>query len=161
MKSAKSIKTTDGIKVLVGPSKEVTQHVLIDGIKRGKGALMAEFLKGGVNQGPDKPVCMGEFKLIRPSIDGEIDTSVFSLDQKTAVLKLWAWVKRQVEEEKCNYLILDGIGETISAGIIPRSAVLDLILQKPERVQVILSGSTMPESLKALASEIKEIGEGN
>jgi len=33
-------------------------------------------------------------------------------------------------------------------------------LQKPERVDVILTGPTMPQSIKALASEIRKIGEG-
>ena len=122
---------------------------------------MAEFLRGGRNQGPEKPVFMGEFKLIRPSIDRDMDTREFSAEEKAAVVKLWESVKQQVVEGKCSYLILDGIGEAISAGIIPRSAVLDLILQKPERVDVILTGPTMPQSIKALASEIRKIGEGN
>jgi cob(I)alamin adenosyltransferase len=149
---------TGEIKVLVGPSKDVTQQVLIEGIRRGSGALMAEFLRGGLGQGPDKPVFMGEFKLVRPSIDGEIDPQAFSVEEKTAVLKLWESVKQQVNE--CNFVILDGIGEAISSGLIPRSAVLDLILQKPARVDVLLTGSTMPNSIKALASEIRKLGEG-
>jgi hypothetical protein len=58
---------------------------------------------------------MGEFKLIRPSINGELDpVKGFSVEEKAAVLKLWESVKQQVEEGKCSYLILDGIGEAIS-----------------------------------------------
>ena len=162
MKSAIAMTITGEIKVLVGPSKEVTQEVMIDGIRRGRGALMAEFLRGGKDQGPDKPYVMGEFTIVRPSINGEIDpVKGFTVEEKTAVVKLWESVKQQVEEGKCSYLILDGIGEAISSGLIPRSAVLDLILQKPARVDVILTGSTMPQSIKALASEIRKLGEGS
>jgi cob(I)alamin adenosyltransferase len=150
---------TGEIKVLVGPSKDVTQQVLIEGIRRGRGALMAEFLKGGLGQGPDKPVFMGEFKLVRPSIDGEINPQEFSVEEKEAVLKLWESVKQQVNE--CNFLILDGIGDAVSAGIIPLSSVLTMLSEKSTQVDVILTGLTMPKKLQARASEIRKMGEGN
>jgi cob(I)alamin adenosyltransferase len=150
---------TGEIKVLVGPSKDVTQQVLIEGIRRGRGALMAEFLKGGLGQGPDKPVFMGEFKLVRPSIDGEINPQEFTVEEKEAVLKLWESVKQQVNE--CNFLILDGIGDAVSAGIIPLSSVLTMLSEKSTQVDVILTGLTMPKKLQARASEIRKMGEGN
>jgi cob(I)alamin adenosyltransferase len=150
---------TGEIKVLIGPSKEITQQVLIDGIRRGRGAVMAEFLRGGNEQGPDKPVFMGEFKLIRPAIDEAINPQGFSVEEKAAVLKLWESVKQQVNE--CNFLILDGIGDAVSAGIIPLSSVLDMLSEKPTQVDVILTGLTMPKKLQARASEIRKMGEGN
>ncbi len=151
---------TGRIAVLVGPSKEVSQEVLIDGIRRGRGALMAEFLKGGLGQGAENPMEMGEFQIIRPAMSGEIDpVKGFSLEEKEAVQALWESVKRQVEEGKCTYLILDGIGEAITSGLIPLSSVLAMLSEKPERVDVILTGQTIPKKLQALAREIRKLGE--
>jgi ATP:corrinoid adenosyltransferase len=80
---------------------------------------------------------MGEFTIVRPSINGEIDpVKGFTVEEKAAVLKLWESVKQQVEEGQCSYLILDGIGEAISAGIIPRSAVLAICAQRAKNVKV-------------------------
>ncbi len=161
MKSAIATKITGEIKVLVGPRDSVMQAAMKEGIRQGQG-LMAEFLKGGLGHRLDKAIAMGEFQIIRPALSGEIDpVKGFSVEEKTAVQALWKSVEQQVEEGKCNFLVLDGIGEAISSGLIPRSAVLDLILQKPARVDVILTGSTMPQSIKTLANEIRKIGEGS
>jgi ATP:corrinoid adenosyltransferase len=83
----------------------------------------------------------------------------FALVDAKQFYKLWESVKHQVEEGKYTFVILDSIGETISSEIISRSAVLDLILQKPSQVDVILTGSTMPQSIKAVATEIRTIEE--
>jgi cob(I)alamin adenosyltransferase len=150
---------TGEIKVLVGPRDSVTQVAMKEGIRQGEG-LMVEFLRGGLDQGPDSPREMGKFQLIRSSIERRIDPEKgISLQEKEAILATWRDVVQKVQEGRYAYFILDEIGSAIAMGIIPRSVVLDLLLEKPKHVSLTLTGTRMPDSIKALASEIRSVKE--
>ena len=152
---------TGEIKVLVGPRDSVTQVAMKEGIRQG-GGLMVEFLRGGLDQGPDSPREMGKFQIIRSSIERCIDLDQgISLKEKEAILATWSDVVQKVKEGRYGYFVLDEIGSAIAMGIIPRSVVLDLLLEKPKHVNVVLTGTRMPDSIKALASETRSVKEGS
>lgn len=72
----------------------------------------------------------------------------------------WENVKDIVKNEKCDILILDEIGWVINQKILDIALVLDLIDNKPDTVEIILTGRVMDERVLKradLVSEIKKV----
>ena len=66
-------------------------------------------------------------------------------------------VTKKAAEEKYDVLFLDEVIYTVSAGLLREELVLEFLKNKPENLEVILTGNTPSQKLITLADYISEI----
>ncbi len=125
---------------------------------QGTPVLIVQFLKGGILQGQDKPIQMGQnLDWIRCDLVRCIDTSHLDEIENQALQQLWQYTQTVVSEGKYSLVVLDELSLAINFGLIPESEVLAFLTKRPPYVDIILSGPEMPKSLLDVADQITEI----
>jgi cob(I)alamin adenosyltransferase len=125
---------------------------------QGTPTLLVQFLKGGINQGPTHPTEMGQnFKWVHCAIERHIDTDQVEPQERQAIQKLWDYTKRQVQEGSYGLVILDELSLAVNYGFIPEDEVLQLLKERPSYVDVVLTGSQMPEGISSIADQWTEV----
>ena len=125
---------------------------------QGTAVLVVQFLKGGVNQGVDRPMnfcrTLDWFRCDLPSCLTERGCSP---EAKAAVQHLWQHTQQRVAEGRDALVVLDELSLAIHWHLIPEREVLGLLQHRLSHVDVILTGPHMPQSLLALADQITEL----
>jgi len=125
---------------------------------QGTSVLIVQFLKGGINQGHDQPMQLGQnLNWVRCGLPGCIDTSDIDESQKNSLLDLWRYTQGVVAEGKYELVVLDELSLAINFGLIPKTEVLDFLQKRPRHLDVILTGPNMPEEILEMADQITEI----
>jgi cob(I)alamin adenosyltransferase len=86
-----------------------------------------------------------------------IDNSELDAAENQALQQLWQHTQKVVNEGKYSLLLLDELSLAISFGLIPETEVLEFLSHRPPHVDIILTGSQMPQSLLDVADQITEI----
>lgn len=68
-------------------------------------------------------------------------------------------VKEAIQNTTCDLLVLDEISHAINKGLIDLAAVLELILNRPPGLEIVLTGRNMPAELVAMADLVSEVQE--
>ncbi|KXG78926.1 cob(I)yrinic acid a,c-diamide adenosyltransferase [Thermotalea metallivorans] len=76
---------------------------------------------------------------------------------KRNVDKAFAFAEEVVQHEKCNLLILDEIMGVLSNKLLTVEQVCNLIRNKPDSMELILTGRNVPSEIVALADYVSEI----
>ena len=82
------------------------------------------------------------------------------IELKEEVQKAYEFCKEALKEEKCDILIMDEIMGALSNKLVSEEQVLELIENKPDNIELILTGRNVPKSIidKAnLVTEMKDI----
>jgi cob(I)alamin adenosyltransferase len=125
---------------------------------QGTPVLIVQFLKGGIGQGYQRPIQMGQnLDWIRCDLLRFIDTPDLEKSEKQALQELWQHTKKVVNEGKYSLLLLDELSLAIHFGCIPETEVLEFLSQRPSHLDIILTGSQMPQSILDVADQITEI----
>ncbi len=125
---------------------------------QGTSVLVIQFLKGGIGQGPQKPVRLGErLDWIRCALPRCVDTPDLEAEELEALAELWQHTQLVVSQGQYSLVVLDELSLAIHLGLIPVQDVLELIQQRPAPVDVILTGPEMPASLLELADQVTTI----
>ncbi|MEB3339764.1 P-loop NTPase family protein [Okeania sp.] len=125
---------------------------------QGKSVLIVQFLKGGIHQGYNQPVQLGQnLDWVRCGFPGCIDGSDIDESEKNLLLDLWRYTQAVVSEGKYELVVLDELSLAINFGLIPETEVLDFLDKRPRHVDVILTGPNMPEEILQMADQITEI----
>ncbi|WP_413175719.1 P-loop NTPase family protein [Anabaena azotica] len=125
---------------------------------QGTPVLIVQFLKGGIRQGKDKPIQMGQnLDWIRCDLPRCIDTPHLDETENQALQQLWQYTQTVVSEGKYSLVVLDELSLAINFGLIPEAEVLEFLTKRPPHVDIILSGPEMPKSLLDVADQITEI----
>tara|TARA_Y100001968_G_C19446028_1_gene765389 strand:- start:2564 stop:3148 length:585 start_codon:yes stop_codon:yes gene_type:complete len=127
----------------------------------GSRVLIAQFLKGGVNQGPGNGVNLcGELEWIRPSIQsclspqaGEDPNSY----AKLAINEIWDFCKRKLLENVVDRLVLDEIGLAIEMGFINEEDLIATLINRPIATDIILTGPSIPSQIMSIADQVTEL----
>ncbi len=90
----------------------------------GSKVLISQFLKGGVNQGPNGVINLcGRLEWLRPAIESclpeqikEEDLSLKRKYQEKAINELWGFCKKRLFEKNLDKIVLDEIGMAMSRG---------------------------------------------
>ena len=122
---------------------------------QGMAVLVAQFLKGGIDQGPHHMTHMGQnLDWIRCGYPGCIfDTTD---DAQTAVDELWTYVKTVIQADNYGLVMLDELSLAIDYGLVSEAEVLDLLNQRPPQMDIILTGPKMPYAILAMADQVTE-----
>lgn len=125
---------------------------------QGTPVLVVQFLKGGINQGHEHPVRLGQnLDWIRCDLPRCIDTPHLDAAEAESLLDLWKHTQKAVFEGQYSLVVLDELSLAINFGLIPEKEVLAFLEKRPTHVDIILTGPEMPRSLLDVADQITEI----
>ncbi|MBD1921560.1 P-loop NTPase family protein [Microcoleus sp. FACHB-831] len=125
---------------------------------QGTPVLVVQFLKGGIKQGHEHPMRLGQhLDWIRCDLPRCIDTPHLDETEVQSLLRLWQHTQKVVYEGKYSLVVLDELSLAINFGLIPQSEVLDFLEKRPSHVDIILAGPEMPQALLDVADQITEI----
>lgn len=125
---------------------------------QGTPVLVVQFLKGGIGQGYDHPVQLGQnLDWIRCNLPRCIDTPHLDEEETQSLLELWDYTRAIVLEGKYELVVLDELSLAVNFGLIADTEVLLFLKQRPHHVDVILTGPEMPRSLLDVADQITEL----
>jgi len=136
----------------------------------GSRVLVSQFLKGGVEQGVEGSLWLcGRLQWLRPAtphcLDGpaaapSADPSVEAVETLAAVRAVWAFSREQLLRGSVDLLVLDELGLAIELGYLEANEVTATLEQRPEQLDVILTGPAMPADLIAMADQVTELRRG-
>jgi len=125
---------------------------------QGTPALVIQFLKGGITQGYQHPVQLGQnLDWIRCNLSRCIDSPPLSEDELQSLKDLWHYTQAVVQEGKYDLVVLDELSLAIQFDLISEVEVLSFLHNRPQHVDVILTGPDMPRSLLDIADQITEL----
>ncbi|MGL5062551.1 MAG: P-loop NTPase family protein [Microcoleus sp.] len=152
------------VQVFTGPQRCFFTNVMAQALRiAGQGApvLAVQFLQGGINQGHDRPVKLGQnLDWVRCDLSRCIDeTAVTDLDEAEArsIERLWQYVRDVVRQGRYALVILDELSLAVNLGVICEAEVLAFINSKPYDLDIILTGPAMPQTILDVADQITEI----
>ncbi len=131
----------------------------------GSKVLISQFLRGGVNQGPNRGVNLcGRLEWLRPAIESclpeqssEVNLSFKRKSEEKAVKDLWEFCKARLIEKKLDKIVLDEIGMAISLGFIEENDLICMINNRPSYTDIILTGPSIPPKVMEMADQITEL----
>ena len=125
---------------------------------QGTPVLIVQFLKGGIRQGYDRPIRMGQnLDWVRCDLPRCIETPDLDEAENQALQQLWQHTQKVVNEGQYSLLVLDELNLAINFGLIPETEVLEFLSKRPPHIDIIFTGSQMPKSLLDVADQITEI----
>tara|TARA_Y100001968_G_scaffold87923_1_gene78960 strand:- start:11260 stop:11847 length:588 start_codon:yes stop_codon:yes gene_type:complete len=130
----------------------------------GSNVLIAQFLKGGVEQGLNKATNLcGQLKWIRPDIPFCITEGKKQFPERTdsdirnAINELWSFCKKQLVTKSIDRLVLDEIGLASEFGYIEESDLISTLEERPAATDVILTGPALSSKIIDMADQITEL----
>ncbi len=153
------------LKVLNSPFRGSFPGVLSEALRSaglGSRVLIAQLLKGGVEQGPKGLIRLCDrLEWFRPAIPYSINSHLSaknSLKDKEinlqAVLEIWEICKKRLLGGKLDQLVLDEIGLAIELGYLEEVELISILEQRPRAVDVILTGPSIPTTVMAMADQV-------
>ncbi len=135
----------------------------------GRRVMIAQFLKGGVAQGPNGIVRLcGRLEWLRPSISSclteEATAKSIQINEPKAikaVQEIWEVCKNSILKGRIDQLVLDEIGLAISLGYLKEDDFINTLEQRPGAMDVILTGPVIPSRVITMADQITELRSGH
>ena len=131
----------------------------------GSKVLISQFLRGGVNQGPNGAINLcGRLEWVRPEIEtcltDQSPKENLSLKRKyeeKAIKELWEFCKIRLFEKNLDKIVLDEIGMAINLGFIEENDLISMINNRPSSTDIILTGPSIPPKVIEMAGQITEL----
>ena len=148
------------IQVFTSTHRSFFTNVMVQVLRaagQGTSVLVVQFLKGGIGQGVERPVQLGQnLDWIRGDFsrclcDGEVNE-----DERIALQTLWDHVQSRVMQGKYALVVLDELSLAIDFGLIPEADVLQFLQDRPAQVDVILTGPKMPDTILEIADQVTQ-----
>ena len=149
------------VQVFTGSHRNFFTNVIAQALRiagQGTPVLVVQFLKGGIGQGHEHPVRLGQhLDWIRCDLPRYIDTPELDDAEREALMQLWQYTQDVVSEGKYSLVVLDELSLAINFGLIPQDEVLAFLKRRPTHVDIILTGPQMPQGILDVADQITEI----
>jgi cob(I)alamin adenosyltransferase len=149
------------VQVFTSPHRSFFTSVIAQALRiagQGTPVLVVQFLKGGIGQGHEHPVRLGQhLDWIRCDLPRYIDTPELDEAESNSLMQLWQYTQDVVSEGKYSLVVLDELSLAINFGLIPQTEVLAFLKRRPSHVDIILTGPQMPQAILDVADQITEI----
>ena len=130
----------------------------------GSNVLIAQFLKGGVNQGTENGINLcGSLNWIRPDLpycltnDGESSSLEEEPNPHKAIKNIWIYCKEQLEKKTIDRLVLDEIGLACAFGYIDKNDLITTLANRPTATDIILTGPSISSEIIAMADQVTQL----
>ena len=125
---------------------------------QGTPVLIVQFLKGGINQGHENAIQLGQnMDWIRCDLPRCIDTPHLDDTEAHSLQQLWHYTQKVVLSGKYSLVVLDELSLAINFGLIPETEVLAFMAKIPTHMDIIFTGPEMPKSILDLANQVTEV----
>lgn len=149
------------VQVFTCPHRSFFTSVMAQALRiagQGTPVLIVQFLKGGIQQGYQHPVQLGQhLDWVRCNLSRCINTSSLEEAETSALRELWDYTQTVVAQGKYSLVVLDELSLAINFGLILEAEVLKFLSDRPGQVDVILTGPDMPQSILDIADQITEL----
>ncbi|MGA7936242.1 MAG: P-loop NTPase family protein [Kovacikia sp.] len=149
------------VQVFTCPHRSFFTNVMAQALRiagQGTSVLVVQFLKGGIAQGYEHPVQLGQnLDWVRCNLPRCIDTPPLDEEETSALRDLWHYTQEVVVSGKYELVVLDELSLAINFGLLLESEVLAFLERRPRHVDIILTGPEMPRSLLDVADQITEL----
>ena len=147
--------------MFTGTHRSLFTHVIPQALRisgQGTPVLVVQLLKGGIKQGHDRPVRLGQnLDWLRCNLSRCIDTPHLDETETEATRQLWEHTRAVVQSGKYELVVLDELSLAINFGLIPETEAIALLEQRPASVDIILTGPDMPSAILEVADHITQI----
>lgn len=149
------------VQVFTGTHRSFFTNVMAQALRiagQGTPVLVVQFLKGGIGQGHEHPVRLGEnLDWVRCDLPRCIDTPELDEAETHSLRQLWDYAQKVVKAGSYDLVVLDELSLAIKFGVISEAEVLELLDQRPRHIDIILTGPEMPETILEEADQITQI----
>ena len=149
------------VQVCTCPHRRFFANIMAQALQiagQGTSVLIVQFLKGGINQGPEHPTQLGQhLTWLRCDVLRCIDGPELEPHELESLLELWRHVQAVVNQGKYSVVILDELSLAISMELIPLDEVMHFLQHRPRHVDVTLSGPEMPPAIIEMADQVTEL----
>jgi cob(I)alamin adenosyltransferase len=155
------LQTVEGtVQVFTSVHRSFFTNVMVQAVRiaeQGKPTLIVQFLKGGIHQGPDQPMQLGQnLDWIRCAMPHCIHSATVEPEQRQAVQDLWEHTQAVVSKGRYGLVVLDELSLAVNYNLISAQSVVDFLRQRSPQIDVILTGPEMPEVLLNVADQVTE-----
>ncbi len=149
------------IQIVTAPHRGFFTNVMAQALRvagQGTPVLVVQFLKGGIDMGPQHPISLCEqLDWFRCNLSRCIDTPELEPAEMASLLELWQHTVALINSGRYAMVVLDELSLAIHLGLIPEPDVLSLIQQRPRHIDMILTGPEMPQSILEVADQVTEL----
>jgi cob(I)alamin adenosyltransferase len=149
------------VQVFTGPHRCFFTNVMAQALRiagQGSPVLAVQLLKGGINQGHQHPVRLGQnLDWVRCDLPRCIENADVDEIETRSIAQLWEYVQNAVLSGSYALVILDELSLAVNLGLIRETEVLALIDSKPHDLDIILTGPSMPPAILDVADQVTEI----
>lgn len=153
------------VMVYTGNGKGKTTAALglaLRAVGHGKKVLMIQFMKGDKNYGEIKAVerYLPGFKIIQSGLDTFVNKNNPSKEDIYLAQEGYNIALKEIKSAKYDMIILDEVNVAVEYNLLSLDQIIDLIKEKPDNLDLVLTGRYAPYKVIDIAdmvSEIKEI----
>jgi cob(I)alamin adenosyltransferase len=149
------------VQVFTCPHRSFFTHVMAQALRiagQGTPVLVVQFMKGGIDQGWDHPVQLGQhLDWVRCQLSRCLDTPQATEVEAEALRQLWQQTQEVVLAGKYELVVLDELSVAMQYGFIAQAEVIRFLRDRPRQVDVILTGPDMPDAVLDVADQITEL----
>lgn len=149
------------VQVFTSAYRNFFTNVMVQALRtagQGTPVLVVQFLKGGIGQGIEHPVLLGQNLVwLRPALTRCIHTAEVDGEERSQIQSLWHHTQQIVMQGKYTLLVLDELSLAIEFGLVPELEVLAFLHNRPAQVDVILTGPKMPEAVLETADQVTQL----
>ena len=125
--------------------------------------LIIMFTKGGDNYGELysfrnlSPEIVENLTIIQAGLDRIVYADNKSEEDAKAIQKGWEFAKKAIKNDEYNLIILDEANIAIDLGFIDLKEMLEVLKNKPEDMEIVLTGRNAKEEIIDIAHLVSEI----
>lgn len=148
------------VQVFTSPYRSFFPNVMVQALRtagQGMSVLVVQFLKGGIAQGVDQPMQLGQnLDWIRCDMPHCVHGPEVSAEAQVAIQDLWLHTQAVVQQGRYSLVVLDELSLAIHYNLLAEAELMTFLEQRPPQVDVILTGPNMPLGLLEIADQVTE-----
>lgn len=154
--------TVEGlVQVFTSKQRSFFTNVMAQALRiagQGTPVLVVQFLKGGIGQGYEHPVQLGQhLDWVRCNLPRCITSPEVQDTEVAALQALWQHTRMVVTQGKYALVVLDELSLAIEFGLVSEAEVVAFLTHRPRQLDVILTGPQMPQAILDMADQITEL----
>jgi cob(I)alamin adenosyltransferase len=148
------------VQVFIAPHRNLYTDIIAQGLRiagQGTQVLLVQLFQAGINQGLSNPRRLVEnLEWLRCDAQRDLSNPEIELidEEKSAVLELWDYAKVAIKSGSAGLVVLDEANLLVARSLITEEELLNVLETRSPKVNIILTGVAMPESIADYADQV-------